>query len=669
LLHRNTFASFDAYLRRDERGLAGGSPWPCDFGPDLSRGFRALKTWFTLKVYGADALGAAISRTCALARDLESRIRETPELELLAPVALNIVCFRYRAGDQAHRVNARIVADLHEAGEVAPSTTVIDGKLAIRAAIVNHRTSRAEIDTLVEKVVAAGRAIESSARLSHQTRSAEAEDWTPRRLRESRLRELEEQIAAHDPAIALRFERACLLAEVGRTVDARSAYIDVLSREPSHLAALNNLGTLLYETGYRTAARTAYAEAVARHPEDPMSRVNLANALHESGDLTVAREHYEAALRLQVGLQPDDTGANTGAHTSGAHQGLADILTELGEHENAARHRRMAFESRPVVAVPYRGDRPPVSVLLLAGSAGGNIPMRHFLDDRVFQTFMVFVEFYDLATPLPPHQIVFNAIGDADLAGPALAAAQALLALTTAPVINAPSAVTATGRSDNAQRLADIPGVITAAAVDLPRALLAGPGVATTLARHGFEFPLLIRTPGFHTGRHFLRIETIAELPGALAELPGEHLTVLRYLDARGPDGKARKYRVMMIDGALYPLHVAISSHWKIHYFTAEMADHPEHRAEDAEFLENMAAVLGPRAMAGLAEIQSRLGLDYAGIDFGLSASGEILLFEANATMVVNPPEPDEKWSYRRPAVERIYAAVRNMLTSRAGIR
>ncbi len=123
-----------------------------------------------------------------------------------------------------------------------------------------------------------------------------------------------------------------------------------------------------------------------------------------------------------------------------------------------------------------------------------------------------------------------------------------------------------------------------------------------------------------------------------------------------------RKYRVMMIDGALYPLHVAISSHWKIHYFTADMADNPEHRAEDAEFLENMAGVLGPRAMAALAEIQSRLGLDYAGIDFGLSATGEILLFEANATMVVNPPEPEEKWAYRRPAVERIDKAVRNML-------
>ena len=140
---------------------------------------------------------------------------------------LNIVCFRYRAGDDAHRVNARIVADLHEAGDVAPSTTVIDGRLAIRAAIVNHRTSRAEIDTLVEKVVAAGRAIERSALQSRQVQPADAEDWMPRRLRESRLRELEAQIAADSTAIPLQFERACLLAEVGRTADARDAYLEI----------------------------------------------------------------------------------------------------------------------------------------------------------------------------------------------------------------------------------------------------------------------------------------------------------------------------------------------------------------------------------------------------------------------------------------------------------
>src|ERR1700730_3126239 len=154
-LHRSTFASPAAYLRREARGLGAGTPWPCDFGPDLSRGFRALKTWFTLKVHGTDAIGAVISRTCALARYLESRIVATPELELLAPVALNIVCFRYRAED-ADRLNARIVVDLQEAGIVAPSTTKIGNRLAIRAAIVNHRTDTRDIDALVDAVVALG---------------------------------------------------------------------------------------------------------------------------------------------------------------------------------------------------------------------------------------------------------------------------------------------------------------------------------------------------------------------------------------------------------------------------------------------------------------------------------------------------------------------------------
>jgi glutamate/tyrosine decarboxylase-like PLP-dependent enzyme len=155
-LHHDTFASPAAYLRRETRGLAAGSPWPCDFGPDLSRGFRALKTWFTLKVYGTDALGAVISRTCALAKYLESRILETPELELLAPVQLNIVCFRYRGRD-ANGLNAKIVIDLQESGVCAPSTTMIGPNLAIRAAIVNHRTERRDIDELINGVLACGR--------------------------------------------------------------------------------------------------------------------------------------------------------------------------------------------------------------------------------------------------------------------------------------------------------------------------------------------------------------------------------------------------------------------------------------------------------------------------------------------------------------------------------
>ncbi len=649
VLHRRAFATAAPYLRKELRGLAAGSPWPCDYGPDLSRGFRALKTWFTLKVYGCEALGSVISHTCALARYMDRRIAETPELELLAPVELNVVCFRYRAED-AQRINPRIVIELQESGVVAPSTTFIDGRLAIRVAIVNHRTGKREIDLLVEKTVALGRAMEASAAGSRAPQQQPGSDWPPQRARESALRDLNDRIASDPDEVSLRFESACLLAEMGRTLEARNAYLGLLAREPSHRLALNNLGTLLHATGYRTAARTAYAEAVARHPDDPMSLVNLGNVLYESSEFQAARERYETALRLE----PD--------HRE-AHQFLAHVLAELGDEEGAQWHRRKGFADRAVRALPYRGHGPPVSLLLLVSAVGGNIPTRHLLDDRVFQTFVVVPEFYDPNVPLPPHQVVFNAIGDADLAAPALIAAQSVVALTTAPVINLPSAVLATGRADHA-RLSRLPGVVMPVTVTLPRELLAAPEAAATVARHGFRFPLLVRTPGFHTGRHFLRVESPEALAGAVAELPGRELTVIEFLNARGTGGKVRKYRVMLIDGQIYPLHVAISSHWKIHYFSAEMAEQADTRAEDAEFLENMPGVLGPRAMEAIAHIQATLGLDYAGIDFGLSATGDLLLFEANATMVVNPPEPDERWAYRRPAVERIFAAVRRMLTA-----
>ena len=156
------FAAPAAYLRREARGLAGGAPWPCDFGPDLSRGFRALKVWFTLKTYGAARIGAAIAQTCTLAQDLAARVDATPELERLAPVALNIVCFRYRFARDADNENAALVADLQEAGTFAPSTTVIDGKLAIRAALVNHRTRAEDVAGLVAAVLAGGRRRQSA---------------------------------------------------------------------------------------------------------------------------------------------------------------------------------------------------------------------------------------------------------------------------------------------------------------------------------------------------------------------------------------------------------------------------------------------------------------------------------------------------------------------------
>ena len=147
-IHRRTFASHNRYLTRATTGLAAGDTWPCDLGPDLSRNFRALKTWFTFKTFGADRLGAMMEKNCHLAQRLTAAITASPHFRLVAPVRLNIVCFSARCS-HADDVNRRIVEDLHTSGQAAPSTTILDDIAVIRCAITNHRTEESDIDALL----------------------------------------------------------------------------------------------------------------------------------------------------------------------------------------------------------------------------------------------------------------------------------------------------------------------------------------------------------------------------------------------------------------------------------------------------------------------------------------------------------------------------------------
>lgn len=160
--HIASFENPADYLSRDPRAMSAASPWPCDLGPDLSRGFRALKTWMTFKVYGARRLGAVMDENCRLANYLADRIRTHESLELLAPVPLNIVCFRYRC-DDSDRVNQDIVAAVQRSGRVAPSSTRIGGAFAIRAAVFNHRTTTDDIDQLLGEVLRHGHVLSASA--------------------------------------------------------------------------------------------------------------------------------------------------------------------------------------------------------------------------------------------------------------------------------------------------------------------------------------------------------------------------------------------------------------------------------------------------------------------------------------------------------------------------
>jgi glutathione synthase/RimK-type ligase-like ATP-grasp enzyme len=282
------------------------------------------------------------------------------------------------------------------------------------------------------------------------------------------------------------------------------------------------------------------------------------------------------------------------------------------------------------------------------------------------QTCYIVPDFHAPSVPLPEHDLVVNAVGDADQCGTSLEVLPTLLVQTERPILNRPERVLATGRADNSRLLGRLEDVMTPRIVVVSREALAGREGIAQLEREGLAFPLLLRSPGFHEGSHFVRVEKADNLAGIAAKLPGRNLMAIEYMDARDADGKIRKFRAMMIDGRLYPLHKAISREWMIHYATAEMAQSAEHRAEDAAYLEDMPAVLGPRAMAALERVRAALGLDYAGADFSLGPNGEVLLFEANATMSVPTPERGEQWDFRRPAVERIHAAVREMIVKYA---
>ena len=146
------FAQSLAYLSREDRGLAAGAPWFCDLGPDLSRGFRALKVWFALAGFGTQKLGQVVTQSCALAQELARQVQATPQLQLLAPVVLNIVCFRVVTPEveDLDWLNGELVKDLQVSGVAAPSTTRIGGVLAVRVALVNHRTTEADIAILLD---------------------------------------------------------------------------------------------------------------------------------------------------------------------------------------------------------------------------------------------------------------------------------------------------------------------------------------------------------------------------------------------------------------------------------------------------------------------------------------------------------------------------------------
>ena len=463
------------------------------------------------------------------------------------------------------------------------------------------------------------------------------------------LAAIDELIAESPDDMRLLFGRACCLEDLGRIDEALMAYVRALDREPTHFGSLTNLGSLLFERGRASDARPYVEAAAALYPDDPVALVNLGHLHADAGDDDAALSTYASALEKQPGF----------LH---AQLGLAKLYTSRGDMGTAQQHLDRAFTEPTAWNLPYRGTGEPLQVLLLVSAFGGDMVTNLFFDDRVVQKAVLLADSVRGPLEMPPYHVLFNAIGDADRSASSLERAVAIAATSPAPIINHPAAVLRTGRVEMMQRLRGIEGA------RLPRTERIGRDAITphALLARGFTFPLLLRSPGHHQGDHFAIVADADAVPEIVATLPGHELLAIEFFDARGGDGDVRKHRVVSVDGTLFPVHSAIAPQWKVHYFSADMADRPDHRAEEERYLTDMPAVVGKRGMRALEAICATMELDYCGVDFGLGSDGTILVFEANATMAVYPPEAGGIWEYRRIAADRIVAAVRAMLVDRA---
>ena len=158
--HKDTFSLIPEYLQQFTRGIASGNNWPSEYGVELSRSFRALKIWMTIKEHGTKKLGRMISRNLDQAQYLGQLIRDRQKLELAAPIGLDIVCYRFNPGgmdlESLNDLNREILVELQEQGIAAPSDTTLRGNYCIRVAIANHRSRKQDFDVLVAQTVRLG---------------------------------------------------------------------------------------------------------------------------------------------------------------------------------------------------------------------------------------------------------------------------------------------------------------------------------------------------------------------------------------------------------------------------------------------------------------------------------------------------------------------------------
>jgi glutathione synthase/RimK-type ligase-like ATP-grasp enzyme len=306
--------------------------------------------------------------------------------------------------------------------------------------------------------------------------------------------------------------------------------------------------------------------------------------------------------------------------------------------------------------------------LVIGAAETCNVPTEYLFDRSRFETISVYllpptVSEDALAmsiNALPDFDIAFNAVGDADRGAPFLDRAANVCRQLDRPILNSPSRIARTRRDILPGLLKDIPGLAVPTTRRVRRA-----DISEVVAAEQLQFPLLLRPIGSHGGDDLVRVENSAQIATYLETVPAEEFYLSNYWDFRSADGYFRKYRLIFVGGAVYPYHLAIRGDWLVHYWRADMSD--AMKREEEAFLTDFRSAFRGAAADAVIEVARRLDLDYAGMDCSLLADGRVLLFEANATMLVHLRESRVTAAYKHAHVPRIVDAMSDLVLRRTG--
>jgi tetratricopeptide (TPR) repeat protein len=450
------------------------------------------------------------------------------------------------------------------------------------------------------------------------------------------------------------FVRGAALMALRKPVEAALALERAAVLDPDRAGICLTLGNAYAELDRPDDAVEQLSRAVTLDPGLKEAHASLGSILYRCGEPDSA----ESFCWLALASDPDMVGP---------HQNLAAIYADRGDLDQARHHRDMAYRKQSLFIEPAPYEE--AAVLVLTTARGGNIPHKYILPDERYTRLNWFIEYaYEgQARDLPPYDVVFNIIGDPDLSDATDAAVETFLAGCDRAVINAPDKVARTRRDLIGDLLGDIDGVVVPRAARLTAEAIAIGGLEGCVEASGLTYPLLVRPIGSHGGKGLMLARKPYDLEDfEMGAAPGVYVTEYRNFRS-DHDDLFRKYRVIFVDRKPYPYHLAIADEWLVHYETAEMPGASERQVEEMRFLEDPAAAIGEAAWSAIRAIGERLDLDYGGVDFSLLPDGKVLVFEANATMLVHPEDKDGEFVYKNRYAQYIFSAFEALLKSRSG--